>query len=175
MCLAIGSATSTRRTLIGRAWWRIAATPERLLPTGAGVHLLLLFLLATLTGAGAADDFAYTAALALVAIANLTASGLLMRKFSHWAGRSPVHYMLYGSSFALGFGGLLLLELAMLAQPRLLPAAGLLLVAGALLSMHGLRALYAWLRPSRRLAAAAALAGLLLSVLLMAVLAALAL
>jgi len=87
--------------------------------------------------------------------------------FFRWADRSAVHYMLYGSSFALGFGGLLLLELAMLTQPWLLIPAGALIAAGALLSLRGLGALYGWVRPARRVPAGAALAGLALSVPLM--------
>lgn len=86
-----------------------------------------------------------------------------MTLFFRWADRSAVHYMLYGSSFALGFGGLLLLELAMLTQPWLLIPAGALIAAGALLSLRGLGALYGWVRPARRVPAA----GLALSVPLM--------
>lgn len=119
------------------------------------------------TGATAAESFPYSGTLALLATASLAASGVMMTRFALWAERSPVHYMLYGSSFALGFGGLLLLELAMLREPAWLLPAGAVLASGALLSLRGLGGLYDWVRPSRRAPAGAALAGMVLSVTLM--------
>jgi hypothetical protein len=168
MCLAIGTATQTRRTALGRAWWRIARTPERLLPLGAAVHAALFAALVAVSQASGAENFTYATVVTLLAIANLAASGFAMARFSLWADRSPVHYVLYGSSFALGFFGLLLLEAALATGTRLEFTAATMVAAGALLSLRGIGAVYGWVKPYRRVHATAVMGGLSASTLLLA-------
>jgi len=131
---------------------------------------VLFTILVTVTTASSAATFTHATVVTLLAIANLAASGFLMARFSLWADRSPVHYLLYGSSFILGFSGLLLLEVVLVTGANLLFAATAMLAAGALLSLRGLGAIYGWVKPYRRVRAKLGMIALWASALLLAAL-----
>lgn len=146
MCLAIGPSYAPQRGRLGRLWWSIACSPLRLLGFGAVLHAVA-FSAILLTGAHASASVWLLAGLG---VSGLLLFGYLLEALPVWTGRSPVHYLRYGSTWLAFNAGLILLgsDVALGADVAL--GSGLALIAGNLLALLGVRQYRPWIRPQYR-------------------------
>lgn len=159
MCIAIGPLQETQRSALGRLWWHLAETPVRLLGGAALVHALVLLYRSN------SDSSPEVVLLAVTAIGGLALFALLMNRFPHWSGRSPIHYMRYGAMFLLFSLALLPLESGAALDGYATWSLTLIAIAWAL-GLHGLHGYCGWMRAEHRLKARALLSTLYLGAIL---------
>lgn len=153
MCLAIGTASETNRSWLGRQWWRVAQSPGRLLATGAMLQAAAGLALFAAGASGPAQR------LGLLGMALLASAGILFERFPGWSGRGAAHYLEYGTVFYLAALGLILTDVGLVRGGPWSHWGGAVLCLAWLVAIRPLRRYRRWAYPRHEACARAALAG----------------